>query len=126
MNWRGRSGSAPARLRHGLIDDPRRCRFDPKVLECKNGDGSTCLTPAQVEPARRIYSPAVNPKTKQEIFPALQPGSELGWGGLAGPQPVGEAVEFFQYSSSTIRPGTSGRSLGIRLRPPQTKPPPTC
>ena len=47
--------------------------------------------------AQRIYSPAVNPRTRQEIFPALQPGSELGWGGLAGPQPVGEAVEFFQY-----------------------------
>ncbi len=84
-------------VKDGLIDDPTECRFDPKVLECRNGDASTCLTPAQVEAARRIYSPAVNPKTRQEIFPALQPGSELGWGGLAGPQPVGEAVEFFQY-----------------------------
>lgn len=47
--------------------------------------------------AGKIYSPAVNPVTKQEIFPALQPGSELGWGGLAGPRAVAEAVEFFQY-----------------------------
>ncbi|HEY7190780.1 MAG TPA: tannase/feruloyl esterase family alpha/beta hydrolase [Vicinamibacterales bacterium] len=84
-------------LKDDLIDDPRSCRFDPAVLECKNGDAASCLTRPQVEAARRIYSPAVNPKTKQQIFPALQPGSELGWGGLAGPQPVGEAVEFFQY-----------------------------
>jgi feruloyl esterase len=84
-------------LRDGLIDDPTRCRFDPQVLECKGGDAPSCLTAAQVTAARRIYSPAINPKTKQAIFPALQPGSELGWGGLAGPQPVGEAVEFFQY-----------------------------
>jgi len=84
-------------LKDGLIDNPTACRFDPKVLECRSGDASTCLPPAQVEAARRIYSPAINPRTKQEIFPALQPGSELGWGGLAGPQPVGEAVEFFQY-----------------------------
>jgi feruloyl esterase len=84
-------------LRDGLIDDPTTCRFDPQVLECKDGDAPTCLTAAQVTAARRIYSPAINPKTKQAIFPALQPGSELGWGGLAGPQPVGEAVEFFQY-----------------------------
>ena len=84
-------------LKDGLIDPPTACRFDPTVLECRNGDGPTCLTPPQVEAARRIYSPAMNPKTKEEIFPALQPGSELGWAGLAGPQPVGEALEFFQY-----------------------------
>jgi feruloyl esterase len=81
----------------GLIDDPTTCRFDPKALECKGTDTNSCLTPAQVVAAQRIYAPAVNPRTRQEIFPALQPGSELGWGGLAGPQPVGEAVEFFQY-----------------------------
>ena len=84
-------------VKDGLIDDPTTCRFDPRVLECKSGDSPACLTPPQVTAAQRIYSPAVNPRTKQEIFPALQPGSELGWGGLAGPQPVGEAVEFFQY-----------------------------
>jgi feruloyl esterase len=44
-----------------------------------------------------IYAPATNPRTGREIFPALQPGSELGWAGLAGPEPVREAVEFFQY-----------------------------
>jgi feruloyl esterase len=84
-------------LTDGLIDDPRTCRFDPQAIACTAGDTSACLTPAQVQAARRIYSPAVNPRTQQEIFPALQPGSELGWGGLAGPQAVGEAVEFFQY-----------------------------
>jgi feruloyl esterase len=84
-------------LKDGLIDAPDRCRFDPKGLSCRAGDADSCLTAPQVEAARRIYTPATNPKTKREIFPALQPGSELGWGGLAGPQPVGEAVEFFQY-----------------------------
>ncbi len=84
-------------VKDGLIDDPRACRFDPQVLACTNGDSASCLTTAQVQAARRIYAPAVNPRTKQEIFPALQPGSELGWGGLAGPQAVGEAVEFFQH-----------------------------
>jgi len=48
------------------------------VLECKGTDSMSCLTPAQVTAAQRIYSPAVNPRTRQEIFPALQPGSELG------------------------------------------------
>jgi feruloyl esterase len=84
-------------LKDGLIDSPNDCRFDPQVLACQGGDSDGCLTAPQVEAARRIYSPAINPKTRAEIFPALQPGSELGWGGLAGPQPVSEAVEFFQY-----------------------------
>ena len=74
-----------------------KCRFDPHVLACKQGDDAACLTPPQIDAARKIYSPAMNPGTKQEIFPALQPGSELGWGGLAGPRAVAEAVEFFQY-----------------------------
>jgi len=84
-------------LKDGLIDNPTTCRFDPKVIECKSGDSPSCLTPPQVEAARQIYSPSANPRTKAEIFPALQPGSELSWGGLAGPQPVFEAVDFFQY-----------------------------
>src|SRR5688572_4410360 len=84
-------------LKDGLIDDPRACRFDPKAIECKAGDDASCLTPPQVEAARQIYTPAVAPSTKKEIFPALQRGSELVWGSLAGPQPIGEAVEFFQY-----------------------------
>ena len=84
-------------LKDGLIDDPRACRFDPKVMQCAAGDGASCLTSPQVDAARQIYSPAVAPSSKREIFPALQPGSELGWEALAGAQPVAEAVEFFQY-----------------------------
>ena len=81
----------------GLLTSPDRCRFDPSALKCESGDSASCLTAAQVEAARKIYSPATNPRTGKELFPALQPGSELGWGGLAGPEPVREAVEFFQY-----------------------------
>jgi feruloyl esterase len=81
----------------GLLTSPDRCRFDPAALKCESGDSSSCLTAAQVEAAKKIYSPATNPRTRKEIFPALQPGSELGWGGLGGPEPVREAVEFFQY-----------------------------
>jgi feruloyl esterase len=80
-----------------LIENPTTCHFDPKALECRSGDAPSCLTAAQVTAARKIYAPAVNPRTRQEIYPALQPGSELAWGGLAGPQPAGEAVDLFKY-----------------------------
>jgi feruloyl esterase len=74
-------------IKDGLIGDPTRCQFDPKVLECQGTDASSCLTSAQVEAARKIYAGPTNPSTKTEIFPGLEPGSELAWRFLAGPEP---------------------------------------
>jgi feruloyl esterase len=65
-------------VKDGLIENPKRCKFDPGVLQCKDGDGPSCLTAPQVETARLVYSAAVNPRTKREIT-GLAPGSELGW-----------------------------------------------
>jgi feruloyl esterase len=84
-------------VKDGLIEDPTRCKFDPQVLECKGTDTSACLTPSQVEAARKIYAPVVNPRTKQEIFPGLEPGSELGWNVMAGPQVFGIGNDYFKY-----------------------------
>ena len=94
----------------GLLTSPDRCRFDPATLQCKAGDDVSCLTAPQVAAAKQIYTPAMNPRTGKEIFPALQPGSELGWGGLAGPEPVREAVEFFQFVVAND-PGWDFRTL---------------
>jgi feruloyl esterase len=60
------------------VDDPKRCAFDPGVLQCQGAEEPSCLTPAQVSTARMLYSPQMNPRTKREIA-GLQPGSELGW-----------------------------------------------
>jgi feruloyl esterase len=84
-------------VKDGLIQDPTKCKFDPGVVECKNGDGAGCLTKAQVEAARKIYSPVTNPRTKQYLIGPLMPGSELGWGVMAGAQPFPYSVEFFRY-----------------------------
>ena len=84
-------------LKDGLIGDPTRCQFDPAALVCKGTEEPSCLTVAQVEAARKLYSAAKNPRTGQEIFPGFEPGSELGWAGLAGPQPFGIATDLFKY-----------------------------
>jgi feruloyl esterase len=84
-------------LKDGLIGDPTRCHFDPSVLACKGGDGPSCLTSAQVETARKIYSPAKNSRTGQEIYPGLEPGSEMGWAIHAGPEPLSYATDGFRY-----------------------------
>ncbi len=81
-----------------VIEDPTRCHFDPKVIECKGADGPTCLTPAQVETARVLYAPIKSPKGGATIFPALLlPGSEPNWATLAGPEPISTAYEAFKY-----------------------------
>jgi feruloyl esterase len=64
----------------GVIDDPRRCRFDPATLACPgNQETGSCLTPAQVEAARRIYGGLKDPKSGAQLYPGLAPGSEPFW-----------------------------------------------
>jgi feruloyl esterase len=84
-------------VKDGVIEDPTGCRFDPKVIECDGASNDNCLTGPQVEAARKLYSPATNPRTGDFIFPALEPGSESGWSGLAGPQPMGIPVDTFRF-----------------------------
>jgi feruloyl esterase len=84
-------------VKDGVIDDPTRCHFDPKTIECKGADGPTCLTTPQVETVRKIYSDVVNGGTKQEIFPGHEPGSEMGWNTMASANPFGLGTDLFKY-----------------------------
>ena len=68
-------------VKDGLIGDPTRCTFNPGLLQCKGADEASCLTPAQVDTARMLYSPLINSTTKREVA-GLQLGSELGWTAL--------------------------------------------
>jgi feruloyl esterase len=78
----------------GVLENPLACTFDPQVLVCREGtDPSACLTPPQVDAARKIYAGASNPRTGEAIFAGLERGGELGWSG----QPVGYAVDYFKY-----------------------------
>jgi feruloyl esterase len=80
-----------------IIENPRACKFEPKVIECKAGDAATCLTAAQVETARTMYKPLTNPRTGAVIFPGLEPGSELGWATFGAPQPFPIGAQMFQF-----------------------------
>src|SRR5262249_38219375 len=82
----------------GLIENPPSCRFDPKVLQCTGDDGPSCLTAPQVESTRKFYAGVKNPRTNTPIFPGLAPGSELGWGALAGgTAPFDIPTDYFKY-----------------------------
>ena len=71
-------------VKDGLIE-PRDCKFDPGMLQCKSGQAadSSCLTPAQVNVARKFYESGV------------QPGAELNWINNWTAEP-GPPVEFAQ------------------------------
>jgi feruloyl esterase len=84
-------------VRDGVLEDPRRCSFDPRELQCKSADGDGCLTTPQVESARAIYASVMNQRTKQAIFPGFERGSEAGWATMAGPQPFRIGAELFKY-----------------------------
>ena len=72
-------------LKDGLIDDPRKCNFDPArdVPACGEGkDGADCLTAAQAAAIAKVYSgPMSNGKP---FFPGFMPGSEAVMPGLFG------------------------------------------
>ena len=64
-------GSLPAETR-------RCCDWKPKTLVCKAGqDPNTCITAAQAESLEKLYTPLRNPRTKEEIYPAITVTSAL-------------------------------------------------
>ena len=44
-----------------------------------------------------MYKPVVNSRTKKEIFPGLEYGSEMGWATFGGPQPFGIGTQMYQF-----------------------------
>jgi hypothetical protein len=72
-------------LKDGLIDDPRKCKFDPSrdVPSCAAGtDNPDCLTPAQAEAIAKVYSGPIS--NGKPFFPGYMPGSEAVMPGLFG------------------------------------------
>lgn len=71
-------------VKDGILNDPRKCKFDPGVLLCKGADSDSCLTQAQVDGAKLVYA-AAKKKDGTFIFPGKEPGSEIGWGQQLNP-----------------------------------------
>jgi feruloyl esterase len=70
-------------LKDGLIEDPRKCAFDPLTLVCKGTAASgTCLSAEQADAVKRVYDGPKNPRTGEQIFTGFPRGSE-GFGDAA-------------------------------------------
>ncbi len=70
-------------IKDGVLNDPRRCKFNPETLLCKGSDTSECLTGAQVAAVQKLWA-GLRTAEGQVIYPGLVPGGEAGPGGWAG------------------------------------------
>jgi feruloyl esterase len=81
----------------GVVGDPEGCGFDPAALQCADGQGEGCLSSAQVNTARMLYSSPENPRSGRPIT-GLFPGSELGWTDLGWTRSArSTGLEQFRY-----------------------------
>ncbi|MBI07920.1 MAG: tannase/feruloyl esterase family alpha/beta hydrolase [Rhodospirillaceae bacterium] len=67
-------------IKDGVLDDPRKCDFDPGVLTCEGGETEGCLTAKQVQAVRDIWQGPLD-ADGTPIYPGLVPGGEAGPGG---------------------------------------------
>jgi feruloyl esterase len=80
-------------LKDGLIGDVLGCKFDPGALQCRGTDQADCLTAPQVVAARKLYAGPRNPRTGEELYSPVYPGSELEWEQMTGgKQPNGMSL----------------------------------
>jgi hypothetical protein len=64
----------------GIVNDPRKCHFDPAAMLCKTENSDQCLTAPQVTALKKLYEGA-HDSQGSKIFPGLLPGAEDGPGG---------------------------------------------
>ena len=93
-------------LKDGLIDDPRKCAFDPArdVPACAAGvDGADCLTAAQAAAIAKVYGGPVSKGAP--AFPGYMPGSEAanGWMNLIAAAQPGAKPADFNLAEGTMR-----------------------
>ena len=63
-------------VKDGLIGNPEQCRFDPGTLLCKGSDSDACLTAAQVEAVKIVFSD-IKTKKGEIVWTGFSLGGEL-------------------------------------------------
>ena len=76
-------------IKDGVIDDPRRCSFDPSALLCQGPETDKCLTQPQLSALRTIYSGQALPGGA--TLPGYSAGAETGWDGWITGSPQAES-----------------------------------
>jgi len=83
-------------LQDGILNNPLDCDFEVTRLACKAGKSDGCLTPKQLEAAKRVYEGLI--LDGEQVVPGFVPGAELDLSGwerwVAGGLDVIELSEF--------------------------------
>jgi len=61
----------------GVVDDPRKCQYDPDSVRCAAAESDACLTAPQVAALKKIYQGPRN-RAGAQLEPGFQPGGETG------------------------------------------------
>ena len=98
-------------LKDGIIDDPRRCGFDPSrhVPRCAGAEAADCFTAAQIEALGKIYGGVRDSKGKL-LFPGEPVGGEAMWAqNLIGPSGLvlPRAESYMKFAVLDPPPGPS-------------------
>jgi hypothetical protein len=97
--------------KHGFIDDPRSCKFDPAELLCREGKQTQCLSDAQVNAVKKVYAGPMTSQGVKTYTGGPMPGSELNWvDGEAAPYVSSDGnapwpEEYFAYIGFVPAPG---------------------
>jgi Tannase and feruloyl esterase len=82
----------------GVVNDPRRCHFDPATIACKDADSTECLTAPQVTALKAIYA-GPHDSAGHPVFAGYPVGGEEGPGGwglwITGPSPRNSLISYF-------------------------------
>jgi len=85
-------------VRDGILNDPRRCQFDPATIQCKAENSDKCLTVAQVSALKKLYAGTPD-SSGHMVYPGYLPGAEAGQNGwglwITGPAPEKSLMAFF-------------------------------
>jgi feruloyl esterase len=84
-------------VKDNLIQDPKKCHYDPSPLLCSGSNAENCLTAAQIDTIKRTYAP-IKTKTGETVFPGKAPGSEYAWFMLSGKQPSPVSIGTLQLT----------------------------
>lgn len=101
-------------LKDGVIGDPLQCHFDPGALTCKRGQTAACLTPRQVEAAKKVYAGPHTSDGRKIFFPAL-PGGEKGMYFVGGSSGIDYKRQYWQYMGFTPDPGPSWKATDFNF-----------
>lgn len=79
----------------GVINDPRKCTYDPAASVCPAGRANTCLTVKEADAVRMIWDGPRSTQTRQRLWSGPEQDSVLGV--LAGPAPFPIGVDYLRY-----------------------------